>query len=343
MAFVVVFFAVFASVCEVARSQFFLATRCTNTQACSPPVENIASGVVPDSTNTCGLEESERFCHQIGSGGQIAGTCDYCDASNPELAHGPELMTDEQGTESFWQSQSFRYVQYPGFVNITLSFNKTYELRNIDVVFQYIRPDSMAIYRSTDYGATFTPYQYFSNQCPTFYDTQLHDETLASYREEVLCTDSYSEIIPLSRGKVYFNPQDYKRGTDETFYNLPDLQEWITFTDIRLKLDRMNTFGDERFGDPDVISSYYYSISDLKISGVCKCNGHASRCEDSGSGPACVCEHNTEGRDCDRCQPFYQDRPWARGTESDPHICVSEFKWSPIAVASRHSATNCFC
>jgi hypothetical protein len=38
----------------------------------------------------------------------------------------------------------------------------------------------------------------------------------------------------------------------------------------------------------------------------------------------CDCRHNTEGRDCEKCKPFYLDRPWGRGTSRDPHECKGE-------------------
>ena len=38
-------------------------------------------------------------------------------------------------------------------------------------------------------------------------------------------------------------------------------------TDIRIVLNRINTFRDEVFGDPNVLRSYFYAISDLAIGG----------------------------------------------------------------------------
>lgn len=42
-------------------------------------------------------------------------------------------------------------------------------------------------------------------------------------------------------------------------------QDWVTATDVRITLDRLNTFGDEVFGDPQVLKSYFYAIADFAV------------------------------------------------------------------------------
>lgn len=67
---------------------------------------------------------------------------------------------------------------------------------------------------------------------------------------------------------------------------------------------------------------FQYAVSDLSIGGRCKCNGHASRCIKSPLGELmCECRHNTVGKDCEKCKPFFSDRPWGRATLYDANEC----------------------
>lgn len=103
-------------------------------------------------------------------------------------------------------------------------------------------------------------------------------------------------------------------------------QNWVSATDIRITLDRLNTFSDEIFGDAKVLQSYFYAIADIAVGARCKCNGHASNCITSTGlrgerGRVCECKHNTDGADCEKCLPFYNDAPWGRATSKEVHEC----------------------
>lgn len=45
------------------------------------------------------------------------------------------------------------------------------------------------------------------------------------------------------------------------------LKDWVTASEIKIVLNRMNSFGDEVFRDPKVLRSYYYAISDFAVGG----------------------------------------------------------------------------
>ena len=68
----------------------------------------------------------------------------------------------------------------------------------------------------------------------------------------------------------------------------------------------------------------YYSLSELRILGrcVCVCHGHASACDTSPSPYQCSCEHNTDGTQCETCQPLYNQLPWMQSLSyENPSSC----------------------
>ena len=104
--------------------------------------------------------------------------------------------------------------------------------------------------------------------------------------KRALCTSEFSDISPLTGGNVAFSTLEGRPSAynfDESkelqviIWTLVDrnigfnihviYQEFVTATDIRITLDRLNTFGDEVFGDPKVLKSYFYAISDFAVGG----------------------------------------------------------------------------
>ncbi|KAF4517692.1 hypothetical protein B566_EDAN016518, partial [Ephemera danica] len=180
---------------------------------------------------------------------------------------------------------------------------KAFDITYVRLVFYSPKPESFAIYKRTSEDGPWIPYQYYSATCRDTYG--LTDDSYVSRREEsrAICTSEFSDISPLTGGN-----------------------DWVTATDIRITLDRLNTFGDEVFGDPQVLRSYFYAISEFAVGARCKCNGHASECVTSSSldgqtRRVCRCEHNTAGPDCNECLPFYNDVPWARSSATNVHEC----------------------
>ena len=81
-----------------------------------------------------------------------------------------------------------------------------------------------------------------------------------------LCSEEFSDLTPLIDGNVAFSTLDGRPSMFD-FERRPELQQWVAATDIRISLKRLNTFGDEVFGDHKVLKSYYYAITDFTVGG----------------------------------------------------------------------------
>ncbi|KAM8991928.1 netrin-1 isoform 3-T3 [Guaruba guarouba] len=290
---------------------------------CIPDFVNSAFGKEVKVSSTCGKPPS-RYCVVTEKGEEQVRSCHLCNASDPKRAHPPSFLTDLNNPHNLtcWQSDS--YVQYPHNVTLTLSLGKKFEVTYVSLQFCSPRPESMAIHKSMDYGKTWVPFQFYSTQCRKMYNKPSRAAITKQNEQEAVCTDSHTDVRPLSGGLIAFSTLD-GRPTAHDFDNSPVLQDWVTATDIRVTFSRLHTFGDESEDDSELArDSYFYAVSDLQVGGRCKCNGHASRCvRDRDDSLVCDCKHNTAGPECDRCKPFHYDRPWQRATAREANECVA--------------------
>ena len=213
-------------------------------------------------------------------------------------------------------------------------------------------PDSMAIYKSSDYGRSWTPFQFYSSQCRKMYSRPERGIVNRANEQEPLCADvaattgNGGDRLPGSGGaRVAFVTLEGRPSAGE-FDVSPVLQDWVTATDLRVVFQRVSV------DDEVAADARYYSLSDFAVGGRCKCNGHAASCgplttlplpgrdgatsrrrsgrtRHRSAGPeghhlACQCRHNTAGVDCERCKPFHYDRPWARATELNANECIGK-------------------
>ena len=326
-----------------------------------------------------------------------------CDDSDPKARFPASYLTDlnNMNNVTCWRSDPIPEQSHsspnapPDNITLTLPLGKKYEITYISLQFcpKSPKPDSIAIYKSMDYGKTWQPFQFYSSQCRRVYGRPNRATITRANEQEALCTDSHKyNGIDILSSRIAFSTLDGRPSAAE-FDNSPILQDWVTATDIKVVFNRMQfpveskddafdifeqttlapaqTKGtpsslksEERKGNggdtPEVVVlktedlqnhepmvveepnrvvpnaittlppqlpiSYSYSVADFAVGGRCKCNGHASRCipEGTSGNLECDCKHNTAGRDCDRCKPFYFDRPWARATARDANECKGE-------------------
>ena len=291
---------------------------------CIPDFVNAAFGKEVVASSTCGSPPSRYCTSNSDKEGKVIRNCFICDANHPKRRHHTGYLTDLNNPNNVtcWMSEPF--VQYPKNVTLKLALNKKYELTYISLQFCSARPDSMAIYKSMDYGKTWIPFQYYSSECKKMYNKNAVAVVTKANEQEALCTEAYSNIDPLSGARVAFSTLE-GRPSAYDFDNSPVLQDWVTATDIMIVFNKLNTYGDEEKDEAGARESYYYALSDFAVGGRCKCNGHASRCIPNREGRLmCDCKHNTAGYDCEKCKPFHYDRPWARATSRDANECVGE-------------------
>uniref|UniRef100_A0AAV2LAL7 Netrin-1 n=1 Tax=Knipowitschia caucasica TaxID=637954 RepID=A0AAV2LAL7_KNICA len=307
---------------------------------CIPEFINAAFGKDVAVSSVCGRPPS-RSCSLVERGDERPSvrTCQICDAADSRRAHPPSYLTDLNSALNLtcWQSENFNTS--PHNVTLTLSLGKKFEITYVSLQFCSPRPESMAIYKSMDYGKTWTPYQFYSSQCRRLFNKPNRATITKQNEQEAVCTDSHTELHAHSGGLIAFSTLD-GRPSGKDFDSSPVLQDWVTVTDIRVVFNRPQLPRDHslssinngaREDEPvaaaaaaSTMATYFYAVGDFQVGGRCKCNGHASRClKDKEGKLVCDCKHNTEGPECDRCKPFHYDRPWQRASAREANECLA--------------------
>ncbi|KAL6470716.1 hypothetical protein MHYP_G00218350 [Metynnis hypsauchen] len=224
---------------------------------------------------TCG-NPPERFCTL-----ENPYLCsDECDASNPDLAHPPQLMQDRErgGLITYWQTVTWSRYPEPLLANITLSWNKSLELTDdIQITFEYGRPTIMVLEKSLNYGRTWQPYQYYADDCMeafTMPPRRVQDLTAANVTR-VVCTELYSRWVGSKNDKVvrfevrprfaiFAGPRLVNMdGLYTRMESMKGLRDFFTFTDLRLRLLRPALGG--TYVQRDNLLKYFYAISNIEV------------------------------------------------------------------------------
>ncbi|KAG8184441.1 hypothetical protein JTE90_026359 [Oedothorax gibbosus] len=292
---------------------------------CIPDFVNAAFGKEVRASSECGTPAS-RYCTTSTSSARSS--CQICDATNPKRAHPASYLTDLNNPNNLtcWMSEPFADPLHN--VSLTLSLGKKYELTYVSLQFcNAAKPDSLALYKSMDFGKSWHPFQFYSSQCRRVYGRSTRVAITKSNEQEALCADSNVGTDVGTSTRVAFSTLE-GRPSAYDFDNSPVLQDWVTATDIKVVFNRLTAPESHDNETNETMSqqqagSFFYAVSDFAVGGRCKCNGHASRCVHDREGQlSCDCKHNTAGRDCERCKPFHFDRPWGRATAHEAHECV---------------------
>ena len=314
---------IIAIICSIVAAYFTeVSGECSDAGVCVPGPVNAARLVnrTLTATSTCG-DPPAKYCRV-----KPLNQCFMCNKST----HSVEKMTDDSLRTS-WQSVTWwewynnnNKTDEPLKVNVTISFNKSYALTGeIRLIFKSPRPVEMILEKSDDKGQTWTPLQYYAEDCKERFNmsnTPVESITLGNFG--LHCVQDYSAFNPQEDGEVKF--EFLRRYSKSHFWNAT-LQKYFTATDIRVQMRHPGTEGQENLDikTEEIFNQYFYSIADLRVVARCQCHGHGEFCDyPNFKGKDCDCLHNTEGEDCERCKPLYNNKPWMPATsESEPNPC----------------------
>lgn len=331
-----------------------------NARYCEPEFENMAYERQVEVSSECGRPPS-RFCtsylNEISSANeqqQVVRNCHICDAQHPKKRHPATYLTDlnNPNQPTCWVSAPISVSNLTEYsssrqldnVTLTLNLGKSYEITYISMQFCSPKPDSLAIYKSNDFGSTWSPYQFYSSQCAKVY--RKPSGPMPPGQLEATCLNSSSAGNSGQSGRIAFltHQQQFVNQNEKS----QPLLDWISATNIKLVLDKhqagwiqsslighsANSHPGNKTADSPaensltnpIADTFNYAMSDLTVGGRCKCNGHASRCIHSKDGQLqCDCRHNTAGPECERCAAFHHDRPWSRASQQDANPCQRKY------------------
>ncbi|KAL7667971.1 hypothetical protein ACOME3_008693 [Neoechinorhynchus agilis] len=213
--------------------------------------------------------------------------CDICDSTIDQLSHPPKYLVDFSHHENTCWRSDFLNTNMTA-VNFHLSLEKLYELSYMSIQMcenRLAQLNMIQIEISSDFGHKW-------RSLPFIYSADCMFVDIAQKK----CVEWIKRPM-FSRISVSF---------------ISDLKKVLEATDLRINV--YANISNNSTND-------YISLSDLSLGGRCKCNGHASICTEDRQGKMiCLCGHHTAGRDCERCDPMYQDAPWSLASTTEPKI-----------------------
>ena len=296
---------------------------------CMADFVNVAFGKHMYASSTCGKHSATKHCMLLHHGMQTSKSCYVCNNNDMHLKHPVSYLTDLNNPNNLTCWTSENNMQYPKNVSLILNIGKKFEITYVSLQFCSMKPESMAVYKSVDHGKSWIPLQFYSGNCRKIFGRPSKLMITKANEQEALCLES--GLMHSSSGSRLAFVALEGRPSAHDFDNSPVLQDWVTATDIKVTFNRLPEHFPPKGSHKDLEEwrrqSMFYSLSDFAVGGRCKCNGHASKCSVKGGlmghgRVVCECKHNTAGNECEKCKPFFSDRPWARATESDANECI---------------------
>lgn len=217
---------------------------------CIPDFVNAAYGSKIAASSVCGQNGPSRYCEPTDVMKPFDTMCHVCDRTDPQKSFLPAALTDLNNPNNVTCWRSDPIVQPSGLnappdnVTLTLNLGKKFELTYVSLQFcpKSIKPDSIAIYKSVDYGNTWQPFQFYSSQCRRVYGRPNRATITKANEQEARCSDTHRHNGDLTSsmygGRIAFSTLE-GRPSASNFDLSPVLQDWVTATDIRVIFHRL--------------------------------------------------------------------------------------------------------
>eukprot|EP00794_Sanderia_malayensis_P020024 gene20024-21985_t len=238
-------------------------------------------------------------------------------------SHPAEYLVDE-AIVNFWVSKIVE--------NATIEVDLVYhnlQIYYVQIMFYGPPAKGIKIERSRDGGRTYTPWQYYAQDCPSMFGLANNGQLTAP--DSVNCLQIVGPVKPDFEPFSFQTNEAGPLGTPQRpigeagcsdFHCSPKLLEFVKATNVRVSF-----YQHMLVRNP---AHQYSGVRKFLVAGTCDCYGHSDvPCTMYGSNSThnasytCTCDARTftEGPQCERCQPLYRDKPFKRGVINDAYPC----------------------
>jgi netrin receptor unc-5 len=186
------------------------------------------------------MNKPSSFHNPAAAAAATSKSCDKCDANVESSVRDTRYLTDlEETNTTCWVSGPVYDPTDTANLTLHIPFNKKYELTYISLQFcTQLKPDSLSILKSMDYGKTWVPFQYYSSECKKVFNRPLRAKVAATNEQEAVCTDQHLQSSPFNTNRIGFSTLE-GRPSFHDFDTSAVLQDWVTATDIKLVFNRL--------------------------------------------------------------------------------------------------------